>query len=819
MSTVLYQSIIGATFDAGRLQQSNRIREYRQNVVEVLQLRGNSLAAQILVDVPWELRLIVDFFSNEFALHARLVLPEYEEVRGMRTSTAHADALIQIAEVFTELGAPIKFIAIDLDPTRQNRSVDSRSLTQKEIQKLVNKYIGVSGGYLGDFSYKTHHEFYVDLDLDINPNDLPGTTRQRFIQILSTSEPDVQARILNGVLSRFPADSTPDRTRALHDEILGWVSRLTTAAAVSVKRVSTTSEIVDRARVANLVIPDLAWCSERSRLKSLSTRCPFASVDLCPRYYLSVAALGAWNIATQLMPAESSRLETKWKQHPLWPKTAEESPVISGPNGKAHIFTHFCPEVAFNTFGLFATCLASYADELDRDLAHESLGRRDASRDDWHWHWAGVTEMHYSDCPLYAPLLRNNEDPTSRIDNENTTSPIRVFITYTQDSQEQMDRVWDLSERLRRDGVDCRIDQHEVSPKGGWPRWCKDQIRDSQFVLTLCNETYQRRYDGHEDAGTGKGARWEGYVVTQELYEAGANNTKFIPIIFNSADRNFIPTELRGATHYDLSGDKGYEQLFRHITGQPLRIASAVAASVRRMASMIGLERKSSSPNPALEPTKPISSSTYPRGVVIRPSAIDDLTLKEMELLWTAAKSPDGQILYSRTSDGEDICANERHFLEGADARGASEWISALRSLEVRGLIEALSDDRFFFRVTGAGYAAADELEDFARWDARLITLRAHYINADTQQLQLSCKSIIRVPATYYPDDVGADGSVMRSLKEPRLLLVDGVGPDPNIDWQPNEVEFLGDPSGKVEIFRVDSAEYIRPGKLKLSIT
>ena len=33
-------------------------------------------------------------------------------------------------------------------------------LSRGEIIRLVNSYIGVSGGYLGDFSSRTHAEFY-----------------------------------------------------------------------------------------------------------------------------------------------------------------------------------------------------------------------------------------------------------------------------------------------------------------------------------------------------------------------------------------------------------------------------------------------------------------------------------------------------------------------------------------------------------------------------------------------------------------------------------------------------------------------------------
>jgi hypothetical protein len=43
-------------------------------------------------------------------------------------------------------------------------------LTRLEIMRIVNRYIGVSGGYLGDFSYRTHADFYPEYcDLGINP--------------------------------------------------------------------------------------------------------------------------------------------------------------------------------------------------------------------------------------------------------------------------------------------------------------------------------------------------------------------------------------------------------------------------------------------------------------------------------------------------------------------------------------------------------------------------------------------------------------------------------------------------------------------------
>jgi hypothetical protein len=115
------------------------------------------------------------------------------------------------------------------NPTDSNDD-PSRRLTRLEINKLVNRYIGVNGDYLGDFSYQKHHDFYLDLDLDIDPYNYDGTTRARFIKILSESTAAVQARILEGILERYPAESSEIRTK-LHDEIEGWIARLKGAAA------------------------------------------------------------------------------------------------------------------------------------------------------------------------------------------------------------------------------------------------------------------------------------------------------------------------------------------------------------------------------------------------------------------------------------------------------------------------------------------------------------------------------------------------------------------------------------------------------------
>jgi hypothetical protein len=220
-----------------------------ENAERLLAARSQMRAAEILRSVPFRVVEATNHFNDEFSmLHAVVPLEEYERLRRSR-ETADRPAFAQIAEVLSELGTYIRFIAVELALEKPVRASGQPGygLKQSEISKLVYKYIGVSGGYLGDFSYRSHHEFYVELDLDINPHKYDGTTRERFIKILTESSPVTQARILEGVLARFPVGSSEIRTQDVVAQIRNWIVRLRSGPNVEQPSLRITSEVVERA--------------------------------------------------------------------------------------------------------------------------------------------------------------------------------------------------------------------------------------------------------------------------------------------------------------------------------------------------------------------------------------------------------------------------------------------------------------------------------------------------------------------------------------------------------------------------------------------
>lgn len=107
-------------------------------------------------------------------------------------------------------------------------------LRPSEVHWVIGDYIGVSGGYLGDFTYATHREFYAAYcDLSLDAESFPGkTTKERFIAILGSVEARDQAAILLGIARRFPVGSEVQRTAMAQQRLLALAKRCKAVAAV-----------------------------------------------------------------------------------------------------------------------------------------------------------------------------------------------------------------------------------------------------------------------------------------------------------------------------------------------------------------------------------------------------------------------------------------------------------------------------------------------------------------------------------------------------------------------------------------------------------
>jgi len=122
-------------------------------------------------------------------------------------------------------------------------------LTEREVEFVTRKWIGVSSGYLGDFSRRTHHEFYPDYCgiEDIEPYKIEGTTRMRFEKILFSETPARQALILRGVLKKFPEVADASRHAEHLARMEQFISRCEGGAPVDVVTPATSRVVVEQA--------------------------------------------------------------------------------------------------------------------------------------------------------------------------------------------------------------------------------------------------------------------------------------------------------------------------------------------------------------------------------------------------------------------------------------------------------------------------------------------------------------------------------------------------------------------------------------------
>ena len=160
--------------------------------------------------------------------------------------------------------------------------------------------------------------------------------------------------------------------------------------------------------------------------------------------------------------------------------------------------------------------------------------------------------------------------------------PKRVFISYSHDSPAHRDRVLELSEKLREDGVDARIDQYVEHEGHNWPDWCEEQIRDADLVVMVCTAEYRKAVEGRAAPGERKGVCREADQIKQEIYEANSRKDKFVPVLFAGAIEDDIPQRLRSVGHFSTVD---YDKLLRRITGQP-RVRMGELGQLRSLPSL-----------------------------------------------------------------------------------------------------------------------------------------------------------------------------------------------------------------------------------------
>lgn len=142
-----------------------------------------------------------------------------------------------------------------------------------------------------------------------------------------------------------------------------------------------------------------------------------------------------------------------------------------------------------------------------------------------------------------------------------------VFISYSWAEQEYgCEWVVGLANRLRSDGIDADIDMYHESPTEGWTTWIVNKIKQSDYVLVVCSESYYNVVNGGQTIDSGLGRRFEGKIIQKQIYDNGCINEKFIPILPPNGNHKHILEVLSDYTAYRVYDD--YDRLLKRLKGE-----------------------------------------------------------------------------------------------------------------------------------------------------------------------------------------------------------------------------------------------------------
>jgi hypothetical protein len=145
----------------------------------------------------------------------------------------------------------------------------------------------------------------------------------------------------------------------------------------------------------------------------------------------------------------------------------------------------------------------------------------------------------------------------------------KVFLSYSHDSEQHVDWVRRLAERLRKDGVDITLDQWDLMPGDDVTSFMEQSLSSCNYVLIVCTKQYV------EKANTLKGGvGYERMIITTEIAQ-DLKSHRFIPVIRDSDDM-VLPRFLGPRICLDFRSDNfdqvQYDILLRTLLGHPRHV-------------------------------------------------------------------------------------------------------------------------------------------------------------------------------------------------------------------------------------------------------
>ncbi|WP_020532619.1 toll/interleukin-1 receptor domain-containing protein [Flexithrix dorotheae] len=144
---------------------------------------------------------------------------------------------------------------------------------------------------------------------------------------------------------------------------------------------------------------------------------------------------------------------------------------------------------------------------------------------------------------------------------------MKVFISYSWDSEAHKSWVLHLANSLIQNGIDVLLDQYELRLGRNLNHFMESSIIEADKIITVFTENYKLKSETR-DGGIG----YEYSMISNELYKSQINNTKVIPILRAGSPELSIPIFMSSFLWLDMRDDSQFESalenLIREIYGE-----------------------------------------------------------------------------------------------------------------------------------------------------------------------------------------------------------------------------------------------------------
>ena len=156
----------------------------------------------------------------------------------------------------------------------------------------------------------------------------------------------------------------------------------------------------------------------------------------------------------------------------------------------------------------------------------------------------------------------------------------KVFISYSRDSAEHMQWIFDICAKLRRNEVNIILVQEELSEDQEITQSMESGVRDSDRILVICTDSYVSK--ANEGEG---GVGYEPTIITRRIVEELGVN-KFIPIIRQTLTEEKTPEFLKDRVYIDFTDDNQFDEKFKELLHERLLVPSAQRPLVPHIESL-----------------------------------------------------------------------------------------------------------------------------------------------------------------------------------------------------------------------------------------